>query len=257
MRNDTSITIHLNLLTFFQDAGNAGNSHYCWYSIFTSNNSRMGCKPASFCHHSFCCGKEWCPGRVCVRADQHFTSQEFIEFTFAMNDPDFTPNNAWAGGDSFGLTFPLITNASGTKMGKTEAGAVWLDPERTSPYNYYQFWINTDDRDVERFLLYFTFLSIGDIRAELDRGRVSGLYLSDPVDVIVQHLMAGRREGYFQFIVNPNGAIYDSEKLDLRLNGRGSLPVNSKDSTAREGMDDLDLVLEVFVYQRLFHLHQH
>jgi len=75
-----------------------------------------------------------------------------------------------AGGDTFGLTFPLITTASGTKMGKTEAGAVWLDPERTSPYNYYQFWINTDDRDVERFLLYFTFLSVEDIRAELDRG---------------------------------------------------------------------------------------
>jgi tyrosyl-tRNA synthetase len=74
------------------------------------------------------------------------------------------------GGESFGLTFPLITTASGAKMGKTESGAVWLDPERTSPYNYYQFWINTDDRDVERFLFYFTFLSVADIRAELDRG---------------------------------------------------------------------------------------
>jgi len=74
------------------------------------------------------------------------------------------------GGESFGLTFPLITTASGTKMGKTESGAVWLDPERTSPYNYYQFWINTDDRDVERFLFYFTFLSSSDIRAELDLG---------------------------------------------------------------------------------------
>jgi len=74
------------------------------------------------------------------------------------------------GGDSFGLTFPLITTASGTKMGKTESGAVWLDPVRTSPYQYYQFWINTDDRDVERFLLYFTFLAHGQIRAELARG---------------------------------------------------------------------------------------
>jgi tyrosyl-tRNA synthetase len=75
-----------------------------------------------------------------------------------------------AGGESFGLTFPLITTASGTKMGKTESGAVWLDPARTSPYQYYQFWINTDDRDVERFLLYFTFLPVEDIRAEIDRG---------------------------------------------------------------------------------------
>ncbi len=56
------------------------------------------------------------------------------------------------------MTFPLLTTASGAKMGKTEKGAVWLSPERFSPYDYYQFWINTDDRDVKRFLLLFTFL---------------------------------------------------------------------------------------------------
>ena len=59
----------------------------------------------------------------------------------------------------FGLTLPLITNADGTKFGKTEAGAVWLDPARTSVYKFYQFWIRTDDRDVIRYLKYFTFLS--------------------------------------------------------------------------------------------------
>ncbi len=58
----------------------------------------------------------------------------------------------------YGLTLPLITNADGTKFGKTEAGAVWLDPKRTSVYKFYQFWINTDDRDVIRYLKYFTFL---------------------------------------------------------------------------------------------------
>ena len=58
----------------------------------------------------------------------------------------------------FGLTLPLITNADGTKFGKTEAGAIWLDPKRTSAYKFYQFWINTDDRDVIRYLKYFTFL---------------------------------------------------------------------------------------------------
>jgi tyrosyl-tRNA synthetase len=58
----------------------------------------------------------------------------------------------------FGLTLPLITNADGTKFGKTEAGAVWLDPKKTSVYKFYQFWINTDDRDVIRYLKYFTFL---------------------------------------------------------------------------------------------------
>jgi len=65
----------------------------------------------------------------------------------------------------FGLTLPLITNADGTKFGKTEAGAIWLDPKRTSVYRFYQFWINTDDRDVIRYLKYFTFLSQDEIAA--------------------------------------------------------------------------------------------
>lgn len=58
-----------------------------------------------------------------------------------------------------GLVFPLVTNASGSKFGKTESGTVWLDPERTSPYRFYQFWLNTDDRDVVPYLKYFTWLS--------------------------------------------------------------------------------------------------
>jgi tyrosyl-tRNA synthetase len=65
----------------------------------------------------------------------------------------------------FGLTLPLITNADGTKFGKTEAGAIWLDPKRTSVYRFYQFWINTDDRDVIRYLKYFTFFSREEIEA--------------------------------------------------------------------------------------------
>lgn len=67
----------------------------------------------------------------------------------------------------FGLTLPLITNADGSKFGKTEAGAVWLDPARTSVYRFYQFWINTDDRDVLRYLKFFTFLTREQI-AELE-----------------------------------------------------------------------------------------
>jgi tyrosyl-tRNA synthetase len=63
------------------------------------------------------------------------------------------------------LTFPLITTASGTKFGKTEAGAVWLDATRTSPYRFYQFWINTDDRDVGRMLRFFTLLDRASIEA--------------------------------------------------------------------------------------------
>jgi len=60
----------------------------------------------------------------------------------------------------FGLTVPLITKSDGTKFGKTEAGAVWLDPKKTSPYSFYQFWLNVADADAYKFLKYFTFLSI-------------------------------------------------------------------------------------------------
>ncbi|WP_430612076.1 tyrosine--tRNA ligase [Enterococcus sp. DIV0876] len=65
----------------------------------------------------------------------------------------------------FGLTMPLITKADGTKFGKTEGNAVWLDAEKTTPYEFYQFWINTDDRDAVKFLKFFTFLSLDEIAA--------------------------------------------------------------------------------------------
>ena len=73
------------------------------------------------------------------------------------------------------MTFPLLTTASGEKMGKTADGAVWLDADRTSPYEFYQYWVNVDDRDVRRFLACFTFLPmqevkrLGELRSELIR----------------------------------------------------------------------------------------
>ena len=63
------------------------------------------------------------------------------------------------------LTFPLLTTASGAKMGKTAAGAVWLSAEKTAPFDFYQFWINTDDPDVVRFLKLYTFLPVNEIEA--------------------------------------------------------------------------------------------
>jgi tyrosyl-tRNA synthetase len=63
------------------------------------------------------------------------------------------------GGSAYGMVFPLITKADGTKFGKTESGTIWLSAERTSPYRFYQFWLNTDDRDVVNYLKYFTFLA--------------------------------------------------------------------------------------------------
>ncbi|MCG8396626.1 tyrosine--tRNA ligase [Bacillus atrophaeus] len=73
------------------------------------------------------------------------------------------------GSKAFGLTIPLVTKADGTKFGKTEGGAIWLDKEKTSPYEFYQFWINTDDRDVVKYLKYFTFLSKEEIEAHAEK----------------------------------------------------------------------------------------
>ncbi len=74
----------------------------------------------------------------------------------------------------FGLTLPLVAKADGTKFGKTESGAVWLDAKKTSPYAFYQFWLNTADADVYHFLRFFTFLSVDEIEAIEARDRESG-----------------------------------------------------------------------------------
>lgn len=66
---------------------------------------------------------------------------------------------------AFGLTIPLMLKADGTKFGKSAGGAIWLDPKQTTPYEFYQFWANTDDRDVVKYLKYFTFLSKEEIEA--------------------------------------------------------------------------------------------
>ncbi len=66
---------------------------------------------------------------------------------------------------AYGLTFPLVTKQDGTKFGKTESGTIWLDRDKTSPYQFYQFWINADDGDVMRYINYFTFLSHAEIKA--------------------------------------------------------------------------------------------
>ncbi|MBS3919673.1 MAG: tyrosine--tRNA ligase [Deltaproteobacteria bacterium] len=82
---------------------------------------------------------------------------------------------------AYGVTFSLIMTADGRKMGKTEKGAVWLDPERTSPYEYYQFWINTDDRDVRRFLALFTFLPMEEVE---EFGRLKGAEIRKAKEIL-------------------------------------------------------------------------
>lgn len=84
-----------------------------------------------------------------------------------------------------GLTLPLLTTAAGDKFGKSEDGNVWLDPAKTSPYRFYQFWINQDDRDLERLFLTFTFLAPGEITAAL------GEHAADPGRREAQRRLAG------------------------------------------------------------------
>jgi tyrosyl-tRNA synthetase len=82
---------------------------------------------------------------------------------------------------AWGLTFPLLTTARGDKMGKTAQGAVWLSAERTSPYEFYQYWINTDDRDVQRFLAFFTLLPMDEVRR---LGQLEGQALNEAKKVL-------------------------------------------------------------------------
>jgi len=95
---------------------------------------------------------------------------------------------------AFGVTFQLITTSGGAKMGKTAGGAVWLADDRTSPYEYYQYWINTDDRDVERFMALFTFLPMEEIR---NIGKLDGSDLNSAKTVLAfeaTSLAHGRQE---------------------------------------------------------------
>ncbi len=85
------------------------------------------------------------------------------------------------GEQAHALTYPLLTTSSGAKMGKTAAGAIWLDPELLSPYEYYQYWINTEDADVERFLALFTFLPMEQVR---ELGRLSGADIRKAKEVL-------------------------------------------------------------------------
>lgn len=98
------------------------------------------------------------------------------------------------GGKAYGLTFPLIVTSSGEKMGKTAKGAVWLDAEKTSPYDYYQFWINTEDQDVGRFLALFTFLPMDLVR---ELARKQGAELREAKEILALEATAithGRQE---------------------------------------------------------------
>jgi tyrosyl-tRNA synthetase len=105
------------------------------------------------------------------------------------------------GREVHGLVFPLLSTAAGAKFGKSEGENVWLDPERTSPYRFYQFWLNTDDRDVERYLKLFTFLRLDRIAA------IMAEHGSDP----------GRREAQRSLAREVTAAVHGSEAAESAI----------------------------------------
>jgi tyrosyl-tRNA synthetase len=132
------------------------------------------------------------------------------------------------GKQAYGITFPLIMTADGKKMGKTEKGAVWLDPERTSPYEYYQFWINTDDRDVERFLALFTFLPIEKVK---DYGRLEGADIRQAKEVLAfetTKIVHGEEEAEKAKIASRR--LFVSSSGDISMRGSVTVKMNADDS---------------------------
>ena len=151
----------------------------------------------------------------------------------------------------FGLTMPLITKTDGSKFGKTESGTVWLDPARTSPYAFYQFWLGAADADVYKFLKYFTFLDVADIDAlqHADAGRQGRPEAQGVLAGEVTRLVHGQRgldaavrisQSLFS---GATDALAESDVLQLRQDGlpastltRGSLPATLTQMLTEAGM---------------------
>ncbi|MGO3838156.1 MAG: tyrosine--tRNA ligase [Vagococcus sp.] len=141
----------------------------------------------------------------------------------------------------YGLTMPLIKKADGTKFGKTEGNAIWLDADKTSPYEFYQFWLNTDDRDAVQFLKYFTFLSLEEI-AIIEKTFVAEPHKRDAQKVLAKEVttLVHGEEAYLQ-AVKISAALFsgDIKALSAEEVKQGFKDVPSYDV---QGEDDLTLV---------------
>jgi tyrosyl-tRNA synthetase len=112
-----------------------------------------------------------------------------------------------SGGEAFAFTCPLITKADGTKFGKTEQGNVWLDPRKTSPYQFYQFWLNASDADAEKWIRIFTFLTLGEIEL------ISSEHVKDPSKRILQKRLAEEITAFVHGKDELQKALETTEKL--------------------------------------------
>ena len=133
------------------------------------------------------------------------------------------------GGEAFAFTCPLITKADGGKFGKTEKGNIWLDPALTTPYQFYQFWLNASDEDAEKWIKIFTFLLEVDINAFIE------IHKSDPAKRILQKELAKRVTEFVHGSQALKEAIATTEKL---FNDQ-SAPAESLSVEDLEGMDGI------------------
>lgn len=149
------------------------------------------------------------------------------------------------GAKAYGLTIPLVTKADGTKFGKTESGAVWLDPEKTSPYEFYQFWINTADADVIKYLKFFTFFSKEEIEA-LEHSVQTEPHLRKAQKALAEamtKLIHG--QGALDQAVKITEALFngDIQKLTAAEIKQGFKDVPSYDHTSSEDIGIVDLLI--------------
>jgi tyrosyl-tRNA synthetase len=136
------------------------------------------------------------------------------------------------GKGAHGLVVPLLTTASGAKFGKTEEGAVWLDPHKTTPYKFFQFWLNTDDRDVERVLKFFSFQPVAALDALLQR------HAADPGQRAAQRALAEEMTARVHGEATMQGVVAASRLLfggtDLRTAGAEVFEVLRREIPAAE-----------------------
>lgn len=133
----------------------------------------------------------------------------------------------------YGLTLPLVTKADGTKFGKTEGGAVWLSAEKTSPYQFYQFWLKVADADVYKFLKYFTFLSVAEIEAIEASDQASGSkpqaqrILAEEMTRLIhgEEALAAAQRISASLFAEDQSALTESDFQQLSLDGLPAFPV--------------------------------
>lgn len=160
MRNNADWLRSLGLLDFLREAGKYFTINYMLQKDAVQSRMEAGISYTEFSYMLVQAYDFW-----------HLFKTEQVELQMGGSDQwgNITAGTELIsrkeGGQGHALVFPLLTTASGTKFGKSEQGNVWLDPAKTSPYQFYQFWLNVDDRDVERLLNFFTFIEPAEIAA--------------------------------------------------------------------------------------------